>query len=107
MSSGPGSTESRALRTATEEVRMRGRRWATRVAALAIALAGIIGAGAAPAAAGDPPGGTLRGVYYDGQFCNSYGLEGAQTGRWSWYYCEYRQYNPNSPGLYFLWTFTY
>ncbi|WP_433131299.1 hypothetical protein ACQPWW_09965 [Micromonospora sp. CA-240977] len=85
---------------------MRGRRWATLVATVALALGGLVGAGATPAAA-DPQGGTLRGVYYDGQFCNSYGSEGARTGQWSWYYCEYRQYGPSAPGFYFLWTFTY
>ncbi|MEE6262523.1 hypothetical protein [Plantactinospora sonchi] len=85
---------------------MRGRRWAIRVAAVTLALGGLVGSAAAPAAA-DPPGGTLRGVYSDGQFCNSYGNEGVQTGLWSWYYCEYRQYAPTSPGFYFLWTFTY
>ncbi|MET8259112.1 hypothetical protein ACFYPG_01300 [Micromonospora sp. NPDC005553] len=62
--------------------------------------------GAAPAAA-DPPGGTLRNVYSDGQFCNSYGSEGVRAGLWSWYYCEYRQYTPNAPGFYFLWNSTY
>ncbi|MGW5556958.1 hypothetical protein ACWER9_07010 [Micromonospora sp. NPDC003944] len=85
---------------------MRGRRWKTLVVAVALALGGLVGIGATPAAA-DPPGGTLRGVYYDGQFCNSYGSEGTQTGQWSWYYCEYRQYGPTGPGFYFLWTFTY
>jgi len=85
---------------------MRGRRWATLVAAVTLALGGLVGVAATPAAA-DPQGGTLRGVYYDGQFCNSYGNEGVQTGLWSWYYCEYRQYGPTGPGYYFLWTFTY
>ncbi|MCG5437410.1 hypothetical protein [Micromonospora foliorum] len=85
---------------------MRGRRWATLVTAVALALGGVVGFSAAPAAA-DPPGGTLRNVYSDGQFCNSYGSEGVRTGLWSWYYCEYRQYGPNAPGFYFLWTFTY
>ena len=84
---------------------MRRHGWAIRVAAIALAVGGVLGTGAAPAAA-DPPGGTLRGVYYDGQFCNSYGSEGVQTGQWSWYYCEYRQYGP-STAYYFLWTFTY
>jgi hypothetical protein len=79
---------------------MRVRRWATLVTAVVLAVSGLVGTGAGPAAA-DPQGGTLRGVYYDGQFCNSYGSEGIQTGRWSWFYCEYR-----SP-FYFLWTFTY
>ncbi|WP_444947120.1 hypothetical protein [Micromonospora ureilytica] len=47
---------------------MRGRRWATLVTA--VALGGLVGFSAAPAAA-DPPGGTLRNVYSDGQFCNN------------------------------------
>lgn len=88
---------------------MRNRRWATRVAAIALVLGGLIGAGATPAAA-DPPGGTLRGVYYDYSFCNNYGFEGAQTDLWDWYYCEYRQFGPpggGGSGYYFLWTFTY
>lgn len=85
---------------------MRGRRWATLVVAMALALGGLVGIGATPAVA-DPPGGTLRGVYYDGQHCNNYGREGIQAGRWSWFYCEYRQYGPSAPGMYFLWTFTY
>ncbi|MEU7841340.1 hypothetical protein AB0B39_10240 [Micromonospora sp. NPDC049114] len=84
---------------------MRGRRWAMLLATVTLALGGLIGASATPATA-DPQGGTLRGVYYDGQFCKSYGSEGAQAGQWSWYYCEYRQYGPTAPGLYFLWTFT-
>jgi hypothetical protein len=79
---------------------MRGRRWTTLVVAVALALGGLVGIGATPAAA-DPQGGTLQGVYYDGQFCNSYGSEGVQTGRWSWYYCESRY------AYYFLWSFTY
>lgn len=83
---------------------MRGRRWTTLVVAVTLALGGLVGIGATPAAA-DPQGGTLRGVYYDGQFCNSYGSEGVQTGLWSWYYCEYRQYG--SAAYYFLWSFTY
>ncbi|MFC6018154.1 hypothetical protein ACFP2T_18335 [Plantactinospora solaniradicis] len=85
---------------------MRGRKWATLVLAMALALGGLVGIGAAPAAA-DPEGGTLRGVYSDGQFCRSYGNEGVQTGLWSWYYCENRQYGPTGPSFYFLWTFTY
>ncbi|MBF9133239.1 hypothetical protein I0C86_30385 [Plantactinospora sp. S1510] len=85
---------------------MRGRRSATLVAATVLGLGGLVGIGATPAAA-DPPGGTLRGVYSDGQFCNSYGSEGVQTGQWSWYYCESRQYGPTAPNFYFLWTFTY
>ncbi|WP_433112507.1 hypothetical protein [Micromonospora sp. CA-246542] len=85
---------------------MRGRRWATLAVAATLTVGGLVGTGAASAAA-DPQGGTLRGVYYDGQFCNSYGSEGVQTGQWSWYYCEYRQYGPNAPGFYFLWSFTY
>ncbi|TDC78337.1 hypothetical protein E1193_20870 [Micromonospora sp. KC606] len=85
---------------------MRGRRWTTLLAAVGLALGGLIGVGGTPAAA-DPQGGTLRGVYYDSQFCNSYGRQGAQSGQWSWYYCEHRQPNPTGPVLYFLWTFTY
>ncbi|TDB75909.1 hypothetical protein [Micromonospora sp. KC723] len=83
---------------------MRGRRLATAVAATTLALGGLVGA-STPAAA-DPQGGTLRGVYYDYQFCQSYGSEGVQTGRWNWFYCEYRPSGP-SGGFYFLWTFTY
>ncbi|RKR86044.1 hypothetical protein BDK92_0264 [Micromonospora pisi] len=85
---------------------MRGHRWVTLVAGVTLALGGLVGVAANPAAA-DPPGGTLRGVYYDGQFCNSYGSEGAATGLWSWYYCEYRPNGTSGPGFYFLWTFTY
>ena len=51
---------------------MRGRRLATLVTAVALALRRIVGHSAARAAA-DPPGGTLRNVYSDGRFCNSYG----------------------------------
>jgi ABC-type Fe3+ transport system permease subunit len=82
---------------------MRGRRWATLLVAVTLALGGLVGIGAAPAAA-DPQGATLRGVYSDGQFCNSYGFEGIRTGLWTWFTCEYRPPTPASPGLYFLWT---
>jgi hypothetical protein len=84
---------------------MRGRRWATLVAATMLALGGLVGTGAAPAVA-DPEGGTLRGVYYDGGSCSNYGWEGQQAGRWDWWYCEYRQYGPSN-AYYFLWTFEY
>jgi hypothetical protein len=84
---------------------MRGRRWTTVVVATALALVGLVGVNGAPAAA-DPQGGTLQGVYFDGEFCNDYGWDGAQAGRWDWYYCEYRQYGSSSV-YYFLWTFNY
>ncbi|TDC81700.1 hypothetical protein E1193_14075 [Micromonospora sp. KC606] len=84
---------------------MRGRRWATAVAAMTLALGGLVGA-STPAAA-DPPGGTLRGVYYDFQFCHSYGNQGLSNGQWQWFYCEYRASGPSGSGFYFLWTFTY
>jgi hypothetical protein len=79
---------------------MRGRRLATLAVAATLALGGLVGLGATPAAA-DPPGGVLRGVYFDYSFCNNYGFEGAAAGSWDWYYCEQRY------SYWFLWTFTY
>ena len=84
---------------------MRGRRWATLVTAVALALGGLVGFSAAPAAA-DPPGGTLRNVYSDGQFCNSYGSEGVRTGLWSRYTASTASTAPTPPAYYFLWSFT-
>ncbi|MFC0531324.1 hypothetical protein [Phytohabitans kaempferiae] len=40
-------------------------------------------------------------------YITNYGIDGVQAGRWDWFYCEYRQYHPSNPGLYFLWSFTY
>ncbi|MEK8104292.1 hypothetical protein NKG94_02475 [Micromonospora sp. M12] len=72
---------------------------------MTLALGGLVGLGATPAAA-DPPGGTLRNVYPTASSATATAAR-VRTGLWSWYYCEYRQYGPTSPGFYFLWTFTY
>lgn len=62
--------------------------------------------GPAPAQAHPQPGqgGTLRGVYYDGQHCQTYGTYGVQNGMWDWYYCEL---HTDYGGLWFLWSFDY
>ncbi|NLU79734.1 hypothetical protein HCA58_15335 [Micromonospora sp. HNM0581] len=75
---------------------------AASLTALAVA-GGALTVGAAPAQA-DPAGGTLRGVYYDRDFCQWYGADGASQGRWDWWYCELSA--APSP-LWFLWTFDY
>ncbi|MEU5553097.1 MULTISPECIES: hypothetical protein [unclassified Micromonospora] len=82
---------------------MRKRRILAPLAALATVGAALV-VGAAPAQA-DPPGGTLRGVYYSYDFCRSYGFTGAAEGRWDWWYCE-QSYAPQS-AQWFLWTFDY
>ncbi|RIV41284.1 hypothetical protein [Micromonospora radicis] len=79
------------------------RRMAGALAALAMVGTALV-AGAAPAQA-DPPGGTLRGVYYDYWFCQSYGRQGVAEQRWDWWYCE-QSASPQS-AQWFLWTFNY
>lgn len=81
------------------------RRLTTLLVAFLLAMGGLFATTAAPASAQyqDPPGGTLRNVYSDLQFCHWYGGYGIQNDMWSSYLCQYRQYGTSV--YYFFWTF--